>query len=451
MNHYETLDLNRDANASEVKRAYFAKVKKHTPDADPEAFKAIREAYETLSDTKRRAAYDTYFVEGIGDEVQKNLLHARTLIKRNDFRAAADFAAALAGQHPKNTDVRRLYAETLMLTKKNGTANKICQALLDENPDDYETLILRGRIAADMGHTMKSGGYFCDAIAVNPQNPKAWIAYMHGAMCSPNQYGLDKGAYQIFLDAMDVSEDMFVEDYQAYLYGLCHVADLCGINAALPYYDRLAVHFTTDENHSEEMYDALMNALPTLIDPDYIETVCFLEKIMPALANSRYRKGDDRTSHLKDIEEGEKFKALHTWIAYGRLKEDKRIHEIFAEMTMSILNDDDMYIKQSMECNIVFDLINMRPSILVLMKDYPDYFKLNHAFYMDCLNDKKMDNLTDKYYKILKRLARKYGSQDPAESDSEDIMMTYVRETPKIGRNDPCPCGSGKKYKQCCL
>ena len=25
-----------------------------------------------------------------------------------------------------------------------------------------------------------------------------------------------------------------------------------------------------------------------------------------------------------------------------------------------------------------------------------------------------------------------------------------VREGPKIGRNDPCPCGSGKKYKKCC-
>jgi len=25
------------------------------------------------------------------------------------------------------------------------------------------------------------------------------------------------------------------------------------------------------------------------------------------------------------------------------------------------------------------------------------------------------------------------------------------RATPKVGRNDPCPCGSGKKYKQCCL
>jgi SEC-C motif-containing protein len=25
-----------------------------------------------------------------------------------------------------------------------------------------------------------------------------------------------------------------------------------------------------------------------------------------------------------------------------------------------------------------------------------------------------------------------------------------MREEPKIGRNDPCPCGSGKKYKKCC-
>jgi uncharacterized protein len=25
-----------------------------------------------------------------------------------------------------------------------------------------------------------------------------------------------------------------------------------------------------------------------------------------------------------------------------------------------------------------------------------------------------------------------------------------VRVAPKPGRNDPCPCGSGKKYKKCC-
>jgi SEC-C motif-containing protein len=28
--------------------------------------------------------------------------------------------------------------------------------------------------------------------------------------------------------------------------------------------------------------------------------------------------------------------------------------------------------------------------------------------------------------------------------------QTVQREGPKIGRNDPCVCGSGKKYKKCC-
>ena len=33
-----------------------------------------------------------------------------------------------------------------------------------------------------------------------------------------------------------------------------------------------------------------------------------------------------------------------------------------------------------------------------------------------------------------------------AETPSE---QPFVRDGRKIGRNDPCPCGSGKKYKQC--
>jgi SEC-C motif-containing protein len=34
-------------------------------------------------------------------------------------------------------------------------------------------------------------------------------------------------------------------------------------------------------------------------------------------------------------------------------------------------------------------------------------------------------------------------------ADGEVIPETVVREGPKVGRNDPCPCGSGKKYKKC--
>jgi len=39
------------------------------------------------------------------------------------------------------------------------------------------------------------------------------------------------------------------------------------------------------------------------------------------------------------------------------------------------------------------------------------------------------------------------GAQELA--DPEDKVETYVRDERKVGRNEPCPCGSGKKYKQC--
>ncbi|MBL4776079.1 MAG: preprotein translocase subunit SecA, partial [Mariprofundus sp.] len=35
------------------------------------------------------------------------------------------------------------------------------------------------------------------------------------------------------------------------------------------------------------------------------------------------------------------------------------------------------------------------------------------------------------------------------EEEEPQATQTYKREQPKVGRNDPCPCGSGKKYKQC--
>jgi len=37
----------------------------------------------------------------------------------------------------------------------------------------------------------------------------------------------------------------------------------------------------------------------------------------------------------------------------------------------------------------------------------------------------------------------------PGEHEVQLPKVTVRRDTPKVGRNDPCPCGSGKKYKHC--
>ena len=44
--------------------------------------------------------------------------------------------------------------------------------------------------------------------------------------------------------------------------------------------------------------------------------------------------------------------------------------------------------------------------------------------------------------------ARSWGR--PARTGGDDAAVKTVRrQTAKVGRNDPCPCGSGKKYKKC--
>ena len=51
--------------------------------------------------------------------------------------------------------------------------------------------------------------------------------------------------------------------------------------------------------------------------------------------------------------------------------------------------------------------------------------------------------------KLKNTEAKKY---DPSERPQErKIQKTVVNTTKKVGRNDPCPCGSGKKYKNCCM
>ena len=40
--------------------------------------------------------------------------------------------------------------------------------------------------------------------------------------------------------------------------------------------------------------------------------------------------------------------------------------------------------------------------------------------------------------------------QEVPQDDHPEIQITFRRDHEKIGRNDPCPCGSGKKFKKCC-
>jgi len=54
-------------------------------------------------------------------------------------------------------------------------------------------------------------------------------------------------------------------------------------------------------------------------------------------------------------------------------------------------------------------------------------------------------------YRHKKRRMHMGRGASPADGGGHSKAKTVRRSAPRIGRNDPCPCGSGKKYKKCCM
>ena len=52
---------------------------------------------------------------------------------------------------------------------------------------------------------------------------------------------------------------------------------------------------------------------------------------------------------------------------------------------------------------------------------------------------------------IIPLMREKRNSKSKRDNTGGDLTATSSQKAQKVGRNSPCPCGSGRKYKQCCL
>ncbi|MDD4356626.1 MAG: preprotein translocase subunit SecA [Smithellaceae bacterium] len=86
-----------------------------------------------------------------------------------------------------------------------------------------------------------------------------------------------------------------------------------------------------------------------------------------------------------------------------------------------------------------------------------EYQREGYAMFMEMISSIKMDTLEKL---CLVRIQREEEVEEIRQKQKQDYVLsrgedtpanqTIKRETEKVGRNDPCPCGSGKKYKKCC-
>ena len=102
--------------------------------------------------------------------------------------------------------------------------------------------------------------------------------------------------------------------------------------------------------------------------------------------------------------------------------------------------------KESIEERIERELDSLPAMIKGKLKD-PEIKKR----FIDIAKRMEKDGVDFKSIRQMKKWMKDHEAELRAEQPGAPAKVeTVVHEGPKIGRNDPCPCGSGKKYKKCC-
>ena len=78
---------------------------------------------------------------------------------------------------------------------------------------------------------------------------------------------------------------------------------------------------------------------------------------------------------------------------------------------------------------------------------YLSHIKLANEEDMRRMEQQRRDEQNHRQYKHSKASSLDEGASEP---EGDTVRQPLLRQGPKVGRNDPCPCGSGKKFKQCC-
>jgi len=460
---YEILGIEENADEKAIKKAYFKLIRTYSPEKDPERFQEIRAAYERLTEEKNRPENNISLEFPTDDKFAKSMFdQIQQLMQEQDYSKAAQMAKEGMKYYKDVECFLYLYARCSILDEKPGNAVKSYEKLVKRFPDKlyYKSELakayhLRGyakKAYAAFQAVYKEGWRETDFLnlyslccyrkkkydeavqvleslvdSIPPEKMgnkivellEAYTGLLTLYMYKPYSIGKVVNECCVFLDQAGSR----IHDYEDYLAQLCLVAE--GVSAM-------------DEGKE---IDVLMEKMYTLLPDIYAEDE------------------PEEVSEAYDLMEDERFSEL--------MKLTVEAFVLLDDMEYS--GDDDEEYENFMQDDAILCQLEAWPKqrgeLELMREEYPvvyDYMediwevirgsKSRKAFMIDAImtesgyGRKERKYQCGHYYKLYPNKRQDIG-QVQWDSQGEG---TYVRQSKKIGRNDPCPCGSGKKYKNCC-
>ena len=142
-NLYEVLEIEKNATEQEIKKAYNKLLRKYPPEKEPEKYKEIREAYNTLRDKNLRKNYDAYFNHG--EEIQKLEKEANELIEQKNYSEAETILKKILIISPEILHIKEMLGDVFLLEKKYDNSIKQFDSLIEECPNNSDYYFKRGQ------------------------------------------------------------------------------------------------------------------------------------------------------------------------------------------------------------------------------------------------------------------------------------------------------------------
>lgn len=460
---YRILGLNQGASPDEIKKAYFKMVRLHSPESDPEKFQEIRQAYERLKRAKSKPDGPSF--PPLSDPLAvKMLKQIQTYRKEKNLTLYRDCCEEAWNRFPN--DIHFLYLLIMAQRRcgNTGKAVKNAELLVSKDPENKWYQMALAFSYKERGFTQKAFAACENAYALGCMDTDFLLMYAYA--CNDNHL-YEKGISILMrLVKQDIrwNREDIPKITEAY----------CGL-ISMNYY-----------GHADALFDILDN-LYRFLKQYSIYVKEFFTRIVQLIANAcaevaypskEYDCIDQIftfvTSYCSIPSEVREIQASRELFDFQRVCADARIDDILVSYLELFHDfdedeeDEDKMMQKFAITDLQLCMIAQREETLaqaaILRRSHPREYEKIAAFIPKLENESKIQFLKDRLLKTYRRLQPFfYDGQFYERYPKEKLLATgarlhddpenepYIRSTKKIGRNDPCPCGSGKKFKHCCM
>jgi hypothetical protein len=439
--HYETLGVAKTAGDAEIKRAYFALVRKHQPDRFPEEFKEIRAAYETLSDSRKRAEYDA--IGELPPSIAPIFHEAQWLDHFGRSNQAAELYRMILKSHPELDTVREQYAKSLSANDKTGKASEVWEELCRRHPDDPYYARGLGKSYLDRGWNKKASAETRRSLLLDRSSLDGWSLLISCTIAGiKNNPAIWNELENICREAMETVETVKTDEWKKiHIYTYAFITIGAKERNKAGDYLREIIRMTREggRDGQEEGWQSIQEILMAVPSVGLAGFYSELKEMAGLFPNTDEKSLWGALDEIKiDIE-------IESLV-------EKKFPEIFRDL-FRILNaefesDEDDLELIAIEYILIENKNIYDPQIRRLKKEFPDLYDLHGPFFNEMLRTRDPDKMLYQRSKKIKKLRREAGLPED-DPDSEPEQPVHHTQS-KVGRNDPCPCGSGKKYKKCC-